>query len=73
MTVAELQKKLDGIDPKTHIVVSHETDDSMTFFEVTEASLSKGNPRRHEDTNRAGFTFDKNGSANWLFIQIEEA
>jgi hypothetical protein len=73
MTVAELQKKLEGLDPKTYIVVNREIDGEMNLLEITDASLATGSPRRHEGTRKAGFTFEKGGPATWLFISTEEA
>jgi hypothetical protein len=73
MTVAELQEKLVGLDPKTHIVVNHETDGEMELYVIGDVSLSKGHPRRDDGTGKTGFKFDKNGPATWLFISIEEA
>jgi hypothetical protein len=73
MTVAELQKKLDGLDPKTSIVVNHEVDTEMNLLEITDVALATGHPRRHENTRKAGFTFDKDGPATWLFINVDHA
>lgn len=73
MTVGELRKKLETLDPKTHIVAYRETETDTEFFEIDHVSLSKGEPRRDEHTRKAGFTFAQDGSAEWLFITIEEA
>jgi hypothetical protein len=73
MTVAELQNKLEGLDPRTYIVVNHEIDGEMYLLERTDASLATNSPRRHEDTRKAGFTFEKVGPATWLFVSTEEA
>jgi hypothetical protein len=70
MTVAELQKKLTGLDPKTHIVVNHEAD----LFEITDdVGICAGEPFRHENTRKAGFRAIHNGPAKWLFIDIDHA
>jgi len=71
MTVAELKKKLDGIEPKTRIVISRETDMSLEFFEVGEVSIGVGTPSRDDD-GKPGFKFEKDGPARWLFIAAEE-
>jgi hypothetical protein len=75
MTVGELQGQLQGMDPKAH-VVAHREDretDEMELFEVMDASLSTGTPTGDELSGRAGFTFERSGSATWLFISIEKA
>ncbi len=71
MNVAELRKALEGVDPKAQVVVSRETE-TMEFFEVTDASLRTGTPMR-TSTGRAGFRFEKEGTAAWFFISVEEA
>ena len=69
MTVDELRKRLDGLDPKTHIVVYRENESGMDFFEISDLSLSTGDALRDEYTRKAGFKFDKDGPATWLFIR----
>jgi hypothetical protein len=71
VTVAELKKKIEALDPKTHIVVYRETESGTEFFEISDASLSTGTPRRFE-SGKVGFTFDPKGPATWLLISIEE-
>jgi hypothetical protein len=73
MTVGELQKKLDGLDPKTYVVVNHEIDCEMNLLEITDVALVTGYPRRHEDTRKAGFKFDDEGPATWLFLGVDHA
>jgi hypothetical protein len=72
MTVGELRKRLQGMDPKTHVVVYREDreTDPMELFEVIDASLSTGSPTRVDPSGRTGFAFERNGSATWLFISI---
>jgi hypothetical protein len=72
MTVGELQRRLQEIDPGTQVVVYREDReaDRIELFEVTDASLSTGDPIRIEQSGKASFTFDKDGSATWLFISI---
>jgi hypothetical protein len=71
MDVAELRKALEGVDPKAQVVVTRETE-TLEFFEVTDASLRTGTPMRTM-AGRAGFRFENEGHAAWLFISIEEA
>jgi hypothetical protein len=73
VTVEDLRKKLEGIDPKTHVVVYRETDNATDFFEIDHISLSKGKPYRDKVTRKAGFTFDQDGLVEWLFITVEDA
>jgi len=71
MTVAELRKKLEGIDPKTEIVIARETDLSLDLFDVGDVSIAVGTPRR-DAKGKARFKFEKDGPAHWLFIYAEE-
>lgn len=72
VTVGELRKKLESLDPKAHVVVYAETETGMDMYEVSDVSMGKGTPRRHEN-GKAGFSFDRTGPIEWLFISIEEA
>jgi hypothetical protein len=73
MTVGELKDKLDRLNPKTHVVVNHETDGEMELYEVVDVSPAKGRPRRSENTRVAEFEFDDYGPVTWLFIATEKA
>jgi hypothetical protein len=72
VTVGELRKKLEGLDPKAHVVVYTEAEAGKHMYEVSDVSMSKGTPRRHEN-GKAGFSFDQASAIEWLFISIEEA
>lgn len=48
MTVDELRKRLDGFDPKTHVAVYRENESGADFFEISDVSLSNGDPLRDE-------------------------
>jgi len=71
MTVGELRKKLEGIDPQIKVVVHWEIDDASTYFDLSDVSLRNATPSRVQGV--AGFTFDRDGSPAWLFIDVEEA
>jgi len=71
MTVEELRRKLEGIDPKTQIVLARETYASLDFFEVGDVSIGVGTPSR-DAKGKPRFTFEKDGPAHWLFIYAEE-
>jgi hypothetical protein len=73
MTVGELREKLDGLNPKIHVVVNHETDGEMELYEVADVSRAKGHPRRSGNTRVARFEFDDYGPTTWLFIATEKA
>jgi len=73
MTVGELLQKLDGVDRNDRVVVYFETGHPIKLYDVTDASLSTGDPHTDEHTGKAGFIFDKTGPATWLFISVEEA
>jgi hypothetical protein len=71
MTVGELRKKLEGIDPQTKVVVQWEIDCELTYFDVSDVSLRRGAPSRVNEI--VGFTVGGYGSAAWLFIDVAEA
>jgi hypothetical protein len=68
-----IAQKAGWIRPKANVVVYHEIEGDLKLFEITDVSLSKGNPQRDEHTRKAGFSFDKDGLAEWLFISVDEA
>jgi hypothetical protein len=72
MRVGELRKPIQGMRPKTHVVVYREDrkTDQMELFDAIDASLSTGNPTRVELSGRRGLAFERNGPATWLFISI---
>jgi hypothetical protein len=72
MNVGELRKKLEGIDPKTYILIARQTDEGTNFFAVGDVSLATGTPSRDERTRQPRFKLDRNGPATWLFIDAEE-
>jgi hypothetical protein len=72
MTVGELRKRLEGIDPKTDVALYRETHEGTEFFGITDVSLSTGTPLRNEHTHKAGFRFESTGPATWLLISFEE-
>lgn len=72
MTVEELRKKLERLEPKMEVVVYRETEDGTEFSGISDVSQHRGTPRRDEHTHKAGFTFASDGPAVWLFISIDE-
>jgi len=42
-------------------------------MDITDVELAAGEPRRGASTREAGFRFDKDGAATWLFIEVENA
>lgn len=72
MTVGEIKRHLAKADDKMHVVVYYESPDGeSSFYGVTDVSVTTGTPRRHPD-GRAGFTFDRNGPATWMFLSVAE-
>ena len=71
MTVGELRKKLEDIDPKMPVIVVRETEGDSQWYEVSDVSPQRGVPSR--DEGRVGFTYGPGpGTETWLFISIEE-
>ena len=71
MTVSELQKALQGLDPNTYVVAYKESEKGTEFFDIIEAEVSRGTPKRHADGS-VGFTFSFDGPEKWLLITIEQ-
>jgi hypothetical protein len=67
MTVGEWCKKLEDIDPQTKVVVRWEVDSEPTYFAVSGLSLREATPSRVDGV--AEFTFGRDGSTAWLFIE----
>lgn len=70
MTVKELREALSAFDERAKVVVSREENGNLQFFEIDEASVHKGIPKRHPD-GKAGFEFAQSGPAE--FIAIDHA
>ena len=70
MTVGELRKKLEGIDPKLLVIVVREKDGDSEWYEVADASPQSGLSSR-DDSGRVAFTYGP-GPETWLFIVAEE-
>jgi hypothetical protein len=71
MTAAELRRKLREIAPQTNVVVQWLSDGEPTYFAVSDVSLREGISSRLDGV--AEFTFGRDGSLAWLFIEVEEA
>ena len=72
MTVGELRKRLEGVDPKTTVAIRRETHEGEEYFDIGDVSVSTGTPMRNEHTHKAGFRFESTGPVTWLLISIEE-
>lgn len=75
MTVGELRKTIEGLDPKMTVAAYFESDGNREteFFDIADVSVGTGTPMRNEHTRKAGFRFESNGPAKWLLIRVEEA
>jgi hypothetical protein len=71
MTVAELAKKLEGLDPKMYVAVIHERDGESDFLDVDHVAPGVGTSFRN-DAGKPGFRFDKDGLVKGLFITAVE-
>jgi hypothetical protein len=70
MTVGKLREQLSKFPADTNVVVLWEDDKSeQHLFGVDDMALHTGTPL-HDPKHRAGFRFEKDGSATWLFINI---
>jgi hypothetical protein len=75
MTVGELRKTIEGLDPKMPVAAYFESDGNREteFFDLADVSVGTGTPVRSESTHKAGFRFENTGPAKWLLIRVEEA
>ena len=71
MTVGELAKSLEGLDPKTYVVVIHEKDGNSEYLDIDHIVPGVGTPSRNR-AGKPGFKFEKDGPAKWLFITAVE-
>ena len=70
MTVGKLREQLSRFPADTNVVVLWEDEEmEQRLFGVDHIALHKGTPTR-DSSNRASFTFEKDGPATWLFISI---
>ena len=72
MTVGELRKQIEGLDPKTTVAAYTENGDGTHFFDIVGVGLHAGTPLRHA-TGQAGFRFQHDGPEKWVLIYFEEA
>jgi hypothetical protein len=71
MTVGELREKLEGIDPKIKVLVNREQNHDSNFYDIGDASLSKGAASRFDGKIR--IMFDADGPDRLFLISTEEA
>jgi hypothetical protein len=69
MTVYDLRAKLAKFEGKEKVVVSWEDENETHFFGIDNVSGGKGTPGRLPN-NKPGFTFDRKGPAEWVFIEV---
>lgn len=76
MTVGELKKKLSQFPDEEQVVV-HWEDGSFqmgvdgVYLEIDEVTRAEGTPTRKN--GKAGYRFESNGPANWVFITVSPA
>ncbi len=71
MTVAELAKSLEGLDPRMYVAVIHENEGNSEFLHIDHVAPGVGTPVRN-NADKPGFKFDKDGPEKWLFITAVE-
>jgi hypothetical protein len=73
MTVDELRKKLDRLDPKINVACYREDEEGTHFFDITDVFVRGGTAVRNQHTGRAGLRFSHDGPEKWLLIEFEDA
>ena len=70
MTVGKLREQLSKFPTDTNVVVLWEDEEmQQRLFGIDHIALQSGTPIS-DSKHRAGFRFEKDGTANWLFISI---
>lgn len=72
MTVGELRKQLEGLDPKINVGIFRETHNGAEFFDITYVTVMTGTASRNEHTYKASFTAEPGGE-KWVLISFEDA
>jgi hypothetical protein len=71
MTVGELLKKLEGIDPALFVFVDQEHDGAV-LTEIDDVSVASGHPIRYQNTGKHGLKFDHTGPVKYLLLWLKK-
>ena len=69
MTVNDLRAKLANLDGRQKVVVYWEDENETHFWGIDDISVERGTPKRLGN-DKPGFTFDRKGPAEWVFIAV---
>jgi len=69
MTVSDLQAKLSKLDGRRKVVVYWEDENETHFLGIDDISVQRGTPKRLAN-DKPGFTFDREGPVEWVFIAV---
>jgi hypothetical protein len=67
MTVGELLKKLEGVDPALFVFVDQELNGAV-LTEVDDVTVATGHPIRYQNTGKYGLKFDHTGPVKYLLL-----
>jgi len=72
MTVSELLKKLDGVDPALYVFTDQEHDGAV-LTEIDDVTVVSGHPIRYQNTGKHGIKFDHTGPVKYLILSPKKA
>lgn len=71
MTVGELLKKLEGVDPALYVFVDQEHNGTV-LTEMDNITVASGYPIRYPDTKKHGLKFDHTGPVKYLLLSPQK-
>lgn len=67
MTVGELLKNLEGVDPALYVFIDQEHNGTV-LTEIDDVTVASGHPIRYQKTGKHGLKFDHTGPVKYLLL-----
>ena len=67
ITVGELLKKLEGVDPELYVFVDQESKGTV-LTEIDDIAVASGHTIRYPNTGKHGLKFDHTGPVKYLIL-----
>lgn len=67
MTVGELLKKLEGVDPTLHVFLDPEHNGAV-LTEIDDVTVASGTSIRYQNTGKHGIKYDHAGPVKYLIL-----
>jgi hypothetical protein len=71
MTVGELLKKLEGVDPELFVFVDKEHNGAV-LTEIDDITIASGHPIRYQNSGKHGLKFDHVGPVKYLLLWLKK-